>query len=252
MAFLVVGSKPSWPTCSAIVDAARELGLESTALEPSQLGRSARVGDIVLGRLSVRASLAGVERGLDDLSRAVARGILVLNPPAGVLAASDKLSTALRLARAGVPHPRTALVGGGTRPALEPPVVVKPRFATGGAGLAVCSDEASLERRLQELRGERWFRRHGAVMQRLVPVERELRLLVVGGRVLGDADLAAARLAVAAATATETDVVAVDLLSCGGTLVVLDLDPAPPIETPETARAVVRALFGDARPALIA
>ena len=106
MAFLVVGSKPSEPTSSAIVGAARELGLESSALEPAGLGRSARVGDIVLGRLSVRASLAGVERGLDDLSRAVARGIFVLNPPAGILAASDKLSTALRLARAGVPHPR--------------------------------------------------------------------------------------------------------------------------------------------------
>jgi len=252
MAFLVVGSKPSEPTCSAIVEAARELGLESSALEPAGLGRSARVGDIVLGRLSVRASLAGVERGLDDLSRAVARGIFVLNPPAGILAASDKLSTALRLARAGVPHPRTALVGGGTRPALEAPVVVKPRFATGGAGLAVCDDEESLERRLQELRGERWFRRHGALMQQLVPVERELRVLVVGGRVVGEAEPAAARLALAAATATETDVVAVDLVSSGGTLIVLDLDPAPAIEGAELARAVVRGLFDEVRPALIA
>ena len=91
MAFLIVG-KPSEPTCSAIVAAACELGLEAAALEPSRLSRSARVGDIVLGRLSVRASLAGVERGLDELSRAVARGIFVLNPPAGILAASDLLA----------------------------------------------------------------------------------------------------------------------------------------------------------------
>jgi len=124
MAFLIVG-KPSEPTSSAIVDAARELGLEAAALEPARLGRSARVGDIVLGRLCIRASLAGVERGLDDLGRASARGIFVLNPPAALLAASDKLATALRLARAGVPHPRTALVGSGTLPAVGFPAVVK-------------------------------------------------------------------------------------------------------------------------------
>jgi sugar/nucleoside kinase (ribokinase family) len=84
-------------------------------------------------------------------------------------------------------------------------------------------------------------------MQPLVPVERELRLLVVGGQVLGDAEPRAARLAVAAATATETDVVAVDLVQSTGTLVVLDLDPAPVLED---ARPVVQALFQDVAPAL--
>jgi glutathione synthase/RimK-type ligase-like ATP-grasp enzyme len=252
VAFLVVGSKPSRPTSSALVDAARELGLEAAALEPARLDRTARVGDVVLGRLSVRASLAGVERGLDDLGRASARGIFVLNPPAALLAASDKLSTALRLARAGVPHPRTALVGGGSPPVLYPPVVVKPRFATGGAGLAVCRDAESLARRLARLRGERWFRRHGAVMQELLPVTRELRVLVAGGRVVGDAEPDAARYALAASAAAETDLVAVDLVESDGSLVVLDLDPAPAIESPDLARSVVRGLFHDARPALIA
>jgi glutathione synthase/RimK-type ligase-like ATP-grasp enzyme len=252
VAFLVVGSKPSRPTCSALADAARELGLESAALEPHRLGRTARVGDIVLGRLSVRASHAGVERGLDDLGRAVARGILVLNPPAALLAASDKLATALRLARAGVPQPRTALVGGGARPALEPPVVVKPRFATGGAGLAVCLDGRALEAYLDRLRGEHWFRRHGAVAQPLLRVERELRVLVAGGRAVGTVEPGAARLAVAAAAATDADVVAVDLVEADGSLLVLDLDPAPEVELPDVARTVVRLLLDDTRHALIA
>jgi glutathione synthase/RimK-type ligase-like ATP-grasp enzyme len=252
VAFLVVGSKPSWPTCAALVDAARELGLEATALEPGRLGRNARVGDVVLGRLAVRASLAGVERGLDDLGRVIARGVFVLNPPTALLAASDKLSTALRLARAGVPHPRSALVGGGAPPVLEPPVVVKPRFAAGGAGLAVCLDAQSLERTLERLRGERWFRRLGAVVQELLPVSRELRVLVAAGRAIGETEPEAGRLAVAAAAATETDLVAVDIVEADGALLVLDLDPAPAIECPGVARAVVRGLFHEARPALIA
>jgi glutathione synthase/RimK-type ligase-like ATP-grasp enzyme len=249
MAFLIVGN-PSNPTSSAIVAAACELGLEAAALEPSRLSRSARVGDIVLGSLSVRASRAGVERGLDELSRAVARGIFVLNPPTAILAASDKLATALRLARAGVPHPRTALVGGGTLPAVGLPAVVKPRFGTHGAGVTVCEDADALGRHLDELRRERWYRRYGAVLQELVPVERELRLVVAGGRVVAGAEgepATAARLALAAAAATETDVVAVDLVQSGGRLLVLDLDPAPELED---ARPVVQALFADAAPAL--
>jgi glutathione synthase/RimK-type ligase-like ATP-grasp enzyme len=254
MAFLIVG-KPSEPTSSAIVDAARELGLEAAALEPAKLGSRlgagrARVGDIVLGRLCIRASLAGVERGLDELSRAVARGVFVLNPPTGILAASDKLATALRLARAGVPHPRTALVGGGTLPAAGFPAVVKPRFGTGGLGVTVCEDAESLERHLDRLRHERWYRRHGAVLQELVPVERELRLVVAGGRVVAGAEgesAAACRLALSAAAATETDVGAVDVVDSGGTLIVLDLDPAPVLED---ARPVVQALFADVSPAL--
>jgi glutathione synthase/RimK-type ligase-like ATP-grasp enzyme len=249
MAFLIVG-KPSEPTCSAIVGAACELGLEAAALEPSKLGRSARVGDIVLGRLCIRASLAGVERGLDELSRAVARGVFVLNPPTGILAASDKLATALRLARAGVPHPRTALVGGGTLPVVGFPAVVKPRFGAGGAGVTVCEDPHALDRHLDGLRHERWYRTHGAVLQELVPVERELRLVVAGGRVAVGAEgesAAAVRLALAAAAATETDVVAVDLVETRGRLVVLDLDPAPVLED---AGPVVRALFHDVAPVL--
>ena len=249
MAFLIVG-KPSEPTCSAIVDAARELGLEAAALEPSRLDRSARVGDIVLGRLCIRASLAGVERGLDELSRAVARGVFVLNPPTGILAASDKLATALRLARAGVPHPRTALVGGGTLPAVGFPAVVKPRFGSGGSAVTLCEDADALERHLESLRRERWYRRHGALLQELVPVARELRLVVAGGRVVAGAEgesTATCRLALAAAAATETDVVAVDLVDTGGTLIVLDLDPAPVLED---ARPVVHALFADVAPAL--
>jgi glutathione synthase/RimK-type ligase-like ATP-grasp enzyme len=249
MAFLIVGN-PSEPTCSAIVDAACELGLEAAAVEPAKLGRSARVGDIVLGRLCIRASLAGVERGLDELSRAVARGVFVLNPPTGILAASDKLATALRLARAGVPHPRTALVGGGTLPVVDFPAVVKPRFGTRGAGVALCADADALRRHLAGLEGERWYRTHGAVVQELVPFEREVRLVVAGGRVVagGDGEPAVAtRLALAAAAATEADVVAVDLLEARGRLLVLDLDPAPVLED---ARPVVQVLFHDVAPAL--
>jgi glutathione synthase/RimK-type ligase-like ATP-grasp enzyme len=54
-------------------------------------------------------------------------------------------------------------------------------------------------------------------------------------------------LALSAAAATETDVVAVDLVESSGTLIVLDLDPAPVLGD---ARPVVQALFHDVAPAL--
>src|SRR5919198_5636355 len=132
------------PTNAALVDAFRETGLDATLTPPAELDR-ARPGDVALGRLDVLPTLEGVEPGMWSLTRAKTRGVLVLNEAGSLLAAHDKLATALRLAAAGVPHPRTAhLDGGSALPKLTPPLVVKPRFGSWGRDVFRCDDAIQL------------------------------------------------------------------------------------------------------------
>jgi glutathione synthase/RimK-type ligase-like ATP-grasp enzyme len=59
------------------------------------------------------------------------RRVRLINGPDALVAAHDKLQTARRLGRAGVPHPRTVhVVGLEQIAALEPPFVLKPRFGS--------------------------------------------------------------------------------------------------------------------------
>ena len=93
-----------------------------------------------------------------------ARDVLVLNPPSTLLTAHDKLLTARELARSGVPHPRTRLLlPGDEPPALDGPVVLKPRFGSWGRDVHLCRDEAELERALAEVSERRWFASQGAL-----------------------------------------------------------------------------------------
>lgn len=106
---------------------------------------------------------------------------------------------------------------------------------------------------LRTLRRQAWFRRHGALLQELVPpAGYDLRLLVAGGRVVGavrrvaapgewrtNVALGAARhplqpqrhecaLAVAAAAAAGTQLAGVDLIpQPDGSLAVLEVNGAP-------------------------
>ncbi len=104
-----------------------------------------RPGDAALGRLDVLASLDGVDDGLWALGALEARGVTVLNDASALLATHDKLLTARLLHRVGVPHPRTVHVRADRPfPAVRPPVVVKPRFGSGGNGVTWCGDETDL------------------------------------------------------------------------------------------------------------
>ena len=177
----------------------------------------------------------------------------MLNRAAALITVHDKLRTARRLDAAGIPHPNTTCVRAGrSAPELQPPLVVKPRFGSWGRDVVLCRDVAELERCLNAVSERSWFRRHGALLQELVPPSGwDLRLIVAGGGVVGGAERVAAAgdwrtnvslsdtlrsadvppearsLAVAAAAAVGADLVGVDLLPIDGDrYLVLELNGA--------------------------
>ena len=151
--------------------------------------RSAGFGraSAALGRLDVLPTLDGIDDGMWALGALQARGVTVLNDVSALYATHDKLLTARLLRRVGLPHPRTAHVRP-DRPfaAVRPPVVVKPRFGSGGQGVTWCADEDELVETLSSLSSTPWFEQQGVLVQELVPPQGyDLRILVAAGRVVG-------------------------------------------------------------------
>jgi RimK family alpha-L-glutamate ligase len=249
-------------------------------LTPQEAVERLRAGDVAVGRLDVRPTVDGIDDGIWALGELEARGVRVLNGPAALLAAHDKLLTARVLRRAGLPHPRTRLLAyGGRMPLIRSPVVVKPRFGSWGRGVERCETVAELAGLLERLQGEGWFQAHGAIVQELVPpLGYDLRVVVAGGSVVGavtrvavpgewrtNVALGAQRLpvrptpeasaiALAAAAAAGADLVGVDLLPKDDGWVVLELNGAVEFTADydldgdvfaTTAAALCRAALGD-------
>jgi RimK family alpha-L-glutamate ligase len=249
---LAIVARNGSPTNRGLVEAAGALGLDAAVLSPERAARRVRSGDVVLGRLDVLPTLDGPEPGLDTLRALEEKGVPVLNRAGALLAAHDKLTTALRLGARGLPHPRTAHVGGPVEPPFEFPVVVKPRFGSWGRDVTLCRSRITLERRLRRLCGRAWYRRQGALVQELIrPQGYDLRVVVAAGEVVGAVKRVAAAgewrtnialgghrttaapppqaclVALGAAAALGVDFVGVDLLPDGnGGWVVLELNGA--------------------------
>jgi RimK family alpha-L-glutamate ligase len=252
-------------------------------LGPAQAVTRLLPGDVAIGRLDVLLSLDGIEPGLWALDVLERRGVTVLNPRSCLEASHDKLATAAALERAGLPHPRTALVAPWLpRPELEPPLVLKPRFGSWGRDVVRCdtADDLDEELELAELRA--WYEATGGVLQELVPpVGHDMRLVVAGGRVAGAARRVAqpgewrtnvglgarrvpaipppeaTRLALAAADAVSGDLVGIDLLPTGDGWTVLEVNGAVDFTGAyglgtEVFSTVREALLGRARTARLA
>ena len=98
-------------------------------------------GDAALGRLDVLPTLDGMDEGLLTLGALVARGVAVLNEPLGAACRARQASDRARPppsrppASSDDPRPRPA----GRRPALDRPLVVKPRFGKLGGSRCIAA-----------------------------------------------------------------------------------------------------------------
>lgn len=243
-----------WPqeTNVELVAAWRDRGIPAVLVNPAVASSLLRGGDIAVGRLDVRRTLDGVELGLNVLCELADRGVRVLNQATALLRAHDKLLTAAHLEQAGVRHPRTALLEPGADLPMKPPFVLKPRFGSWGVDVFRCRTPTEAAAVLQGIGRRPWFRRHGAIVQELLPsAGHDLRVVVAAGEVVGSVRRVAApgewrtntalggtlepieefpeeasRLALAAAAAIVADLVGVDLLPLNGGFMVLELNGA--------------------------
>jgi tetrahydromethanopterin:alpha-L-glutamate ligase len=229
----------------------RSLGTDAYLLTPSRARRALQRGDVALARLDVLPTLDGVESGLLELMELQAAGVRIINPARALVNAHDKLRTARCLAAAGVPHVETMHVRAGEDFSFMPPIVVKPRFGSWGMDVFRCDDAEAIADVFAKIQSRPWFRRHGAVVQPLMPpMGRDLRMLVANGESVGaEARVAAPGewrtnislggshlpltpasqpkdLAIAAAAAIGADFVGVDLMPAFGGYVVLEVNAA--------------------------
>jgi RimK family alpha-L-glutamate ligase len=248
MSLLIVGRLT--PPNVALLDAARDRGVRARLFPPETAERRARPDETVLGRVDVRTSLDGVEPGLESLRRLEEAGLRVLNRADALFASHDKLETAKRLRKAGLPHPPTIHVPpGGDLPEVELPVVLKPRFGSWGTDVARCDSKRELKRSFAQLARRPWYQAHGVLVQELVRAPAaDLRVIVACGEVVGAVSRSAApgewrtnvalggtrrpanpstearTLAVCAATAVGADLVGVDLLPTPDGYTILELN----------------------------
>jgi RimK family alpha-L-glutamate ligase len=207
--------------------------------------------DAVIVRGIPRGSLEQVIFRVDALHALVTRGVTCVNGPRAIERTVDKFLASALLAEAGVPTPRTIAC---ERPedALEAfaelggDVIVKPLFGSMGNGMTRVEDADVAYRVFHALALERAV----YYLQETLPHDRDLRVFVVGGRVLAaiervgngwranlargasarPAELTAeqARVCVEAAEAVGVDYAGVDLLrAADGREYVLELNSIP-------------------------
>ena len=227
-------------------------GIPAVLLSPSDAASLLGPGDTALVRLDVLPTLDGIEAGLDESVELGLHGVRVLNSRSALVRAHDKLQTAQRLVAARIPHPKTVhLPRAGAPLGLRPPLVLKPRFGSWGVDVFRCETAREVEAVVRAVRDRPWFRRHGALLQEVVPSSgRDIRLLVANGRVVGGVQRVAPpgewrtnvslgavrlpvepspeleRLAIAAAAAIGGDFVGVDLLPLGEGSTVIEVNGA--------------------------
>ena len=236
-------------------DVAGGLSIESTAILDV---------DAVLARMIPNGSLEQIIYRMDALHWIEKRGVPVMNSPRAIERSVDKFYTTALLQEAGLPTPET-VVCEGTADAMTAvlamgDVIVKPIFGSMGHGMVRVSDPDVAFRVVRSLEQTRAV----FYVQRAVDHDgRDVRVFVVGGRVVGAIERRAAdgdwrtnvsrggsarpfelppaweQLALRAAAAVAADYAGVDLLpSRGGTVFVLEVNGIPGWEGLQRATGV--------------
>jgi RimK family alpha-L-glutamate ligase len=162
---------------------ARIEAMSSGAAGPKPFGLDA---DAVLARIIPHGSLEQIIFRVDALHWLEESGVRVMNAPRAIERSVDKFYTSALLANAGLPTPET-VVCERSDDAIAAfrtmgDVIVKPLFGSMGLGMVRVSDEETawrVFRALDAIRGVYYLQRvidHGG---------RDIRVFVVGGRVLG-------------------------------------------------------------------
>jgi RimK family alpha-L-glutamate ligase len=143
--------------------------------------------DLVLARIIPNGSLEQIIFRVDALHALEERGIRVVNPARVIERTVDKLWTSATLGRHGLPTPATVVCESidaayEAWKALGEDVIVKPLFGSMGLGMVRVSEEETafrVFRAIETIRGVFY-------LQRVVEHEgRDVRVFVLGGRVLG-------------------------------------------------------------------
>lgn len=162
------------------------LGQHAPAGQPSQRVDLADYDGIIV-RTMPPGSLERVVFRMDLLHQLVDQGVTVLNPPRALECAVDKYLTTARLARIGLPVPRTIVCEGfeeamAAFPVLGGDVVVKPIFGAEGRGIVRVSDPDMAHRvfrtleRIDAVLYLQEFIRHPGY---------DIRVLILDGQVIG-------------------------------------------------------------------
>jgi RimK family alpha-L-glutamate ligase len=209
--------------------------------------------DAVLARIIPNGSLEQIIYRVNTLHWIESRGVPVMNSPRAIERCVDKFYTTALLREAGLPVPETVVCEGidVAMAAIRAmgDVIVKPIFGSMGHGLVRVTDP---DVGFRVLRALEQVRSVFYVQQRIDHGGRDVRALVVGGRVLAaierqaregewrtnvslggsahriELPVAWERLAIAAAAATGADYAGVDLLPArDGSVFVLEVNGIP-------------------------
>ena len=142
--------------------------------------------DAILARFIPNGSLEQIIYRMDALHWMEARGLLVMNSPRAIERSVDKFYTTALLREVGVPTPET-VVCEGANAAMDAitamrDVVIKPIFGSMGHGMVRVSDPDIAFRVVQSLEQ---IRAVFYVQRAIDHGGRDVRVFVIGGRVLG-------------------------------------------------------------------
>ena len=225
------------------------------------------VGVVEVAAVLPRVGSPLTQLGARILRHFAAQGRYCLNDADALLAARDKFGSLQILQAAGLPVPRTAYFAHASQKealldALAPPVVVKLLSGSQGVGVNLAESREAASALLDTL----LHLQHEAMVQEFLPGRSDLRVIVLGDRVLaamerrasaqdfrsnlhcggqarawdlGVLDAQVQELSRRASAALDLDFAGVDLMrAADGSLRVLEVNPVPSLEGIEKATGV--------------